>query len=204
MKYEKAVMLALLSSMALWLAGCEALQSRGLLWPQGPGNAPDGVVQRREPPPRNAPSSVEAASSRTTPPAKPAPKQVELSQAPTDPAASSAALTGYTQASRYGDLLFISGQIPLDLRTNKIYEAASVGEQTRVVMDNIKFILESHRLTMANIVSTTVYLRNINDFREMDTVYDSYFRATPPARTVVEVNKLPRGVALQISVIAGK
>ena len=100
--------------------------------------------------------------------------------------------------------MFISGQIPLDLRTNTLYDGPSIEEQTRVVMENIRLILESNRLTMANVVATTVYLKNVNDLRAMNTVYDGYFKGAPPARTVVEVNKLPRGVALQISAVAGR
>jgi 2-iminobutanoate/2-iminopropanoate deaminase len=71
-------------------------------------------------------------------------------------------------------------------------------------MENIRAVLESHRLTMANIVSTTVYLKDINDFRGMNNAYESYFRGALPARSVVEVSRLPRGALIEISAVAGR
>ncbi len=196
----------------LLLGGCETMQKSGFLVPQGPGNAPDGAVRR-------APQTAAQAPAPAPVKAEPAPRPpnsrnldvtpdliatapVPPVRASTDPAA--APIAAYTQSTRYGDLLFISGQIPLDLRTNTLYDGPSIEEQTRVVMENIRLILESNRLTMANVVATTVYLKNVNDLRAMNTVYDGYFKGAPPARTVVEVNKLPRGVALQISAVAGR
>ncbi|HUP30579.1 MAG TPA: Rid family detoxifying hydrolase [Usitatibacter sp.] len=110
---------------------------------------------------------------------------------------------GYTQATRYGDLLFVSGQIALDPRTNQ-FVGDKMEDQTRQVMENIRAILESHRLTMANVVSVTVFLKDIGQFRAMDDVYETYFRTALPARSVVEVARLPRGALVEIAVIAGR
>jgi 2-iminobutanoate/2-iminopropanoate deaminase len=200
----------------LLLGGCETVQHLGFLVPQGPGNAPDGVVRRAPQPAAQAQAQAPAPAPVKAEPAQRPPNSRSLDVTPeliatapvppvrasTDPAAAPSA--AYTQSTRYGDLLFISGQIPLDLRTNTLYDGPSIEEQTRVVMENIRLILESNRLTMANIVATTVYLKNVNDLRAMNSVYDGYFKGAPPARTVVEVNKLPRGVALQISAVAGR
>jgi 2-iminobutanoate/2-iminopropanoate deaminase len=195
----------------LLLGGCETMQNVGYFVPQGPGNAPDGVVRRSPQPAAQAPVAPVKAEPAQRPPNSRsldvtpdliATAPVPPVRASADPAA--APIAAYTQSTRYGDLLFISGQIPLDLRTNTLHDGPSIEEQTRVVMENIRLILESNRLTMANVVATTVYLRNVNDLRAMNSVYDGYFKGSPPARTVVEVNKLPRGVALQISAVAGR
>jgi 2-iminobutanoate/2-iminopropanoate deaminase len=173
------------------VSGCETLERTGFLVAQGPGNGPDSGL--RKPAPMPIPAEL----------AVPAPRQVPAVVA-TAPGTAPPLLNAYTQWSKYGDLIFISGQIPLDLRSNTLYGDASIEEQTRVVMQNLKVILEVNHLTMANLVSTTVYLKDVNTLREMNPVYESYFKGNLPARTVVEVNKLPRGVALQISAIAGK
>lgn len=110
----------------------------------------------------------------------------------------------YTQASRYGDLLFVSGQIAVDPRTGAFEPGQDIEAQTRRVLENIRAILEANRLTMANIVSTTVYISNISRLSAMDAVYHEFFRSTPPARTVVEVSNLPRGALVEISVVAGR
>jgi 2-iminobutanoate/2-iminopropanoate deaminase len=114
------------------------------------------------------------------------------------------ALGRYTQASRYGDLLFLSGQIAVDPKSGTFDPSLNMEEQTKVALDNIRAILEANRLTMANVVSTTVFVSNINRMGDMDAVYHTYFKSTPPARTVVEVAKLPRGALVQISVVAGR
>ncbi len=111
---------------------------------------------------------------------------------------------GYPQASRYGDMLFIAGQIALDPRTNNVDADAPIDAQARIAMDNVMGILEANALTMANVVSVTVYLKNIGDLRGMDLVYERYFKGTLPARSVVEVARLPRGAAIEISAIAGR
>jgi 2-iminobutanoate/2-iminopropanoate deaminase len=131
--------------------------------------------------------------------------------APTAPAGQAAPVAqasvggpgGYTQASRYGDLLFISGQIGNDPRTGA-FEDASIEVQTQRAMENIRAILETNHLTMANIVSVTIYLSSLNNLAAADRAYQSYFRQSLPARSVVEVSKLPRGALVEISAIAGR
>jgi 2-iminobutanoate/2-iminopropanoate deaminase len=71
-------------------------------------------------------------------------------------------------------------------------------------MENIRAILEANRLTMANVVSVTVYIKDLAQFRVMDDAYEKFFRGTLPARSVVEVARLPRGALVEISVIAGR
>ena len=110
----------------------------------------------------------------------------------------------YTQATRYGDLLFVSGQIAIDQASGTFDASRGIEAQTRQVLQNIRTILESNRLTMANVVYATVYLSNISQFASMDSVYHGFFKGTPPARAVVEVGHLPRGALVEISVIAGR
>jgi 2-iminobutanoate/2-iminopropanoate deaminase len=110
----------------------------------------------------------------------------------------------YTQVSRYGDLYFVSGQIALDPATGRFDGAAKIGAQTLGALENVRQALEAERLTMANVVSTTVYLRSINDLDAMDEAWQSAFRTRLPARTVVETPNLPRGALVQISVVAGR
>ncbi|MBL8473222.1 MAG: RidA family protein [Rhodocyclaceae bacterium] len=114
-----------------------------------------------------------------------------------------AAIGPYSQAITTGNLLFLSGQIPLDPSTGQV-SGSSVEEQTKQVMDNLSAVLAANGLTMANVVSTTVYLRDISDFARMNKVYGAYFGANPPARATVQVARLPKDVALEISAIASR
>ncbi len=100
-------------------------------------------------------------------------------------------------------MVYVSGQINIDPQTNQL-RGEKIEEQTRQVMENIRVILDSHRLTLANIVSVTVYLKDINDLRGMNGVYESFFRTALPSRSVIEVSRLPRSALVQISVIAGR
>ena len=171
------------------LVGCSSTGSSRFWVAQGPGDIPEA------PAPRTA-----QAQPATPRPAAPAP--AASSQGIANPMPS-AALGGYTQASRYGDLLFVSGQIGLDPVSNQM-RGTTVADQTRQVMENIRSILEAHRLTMANVVSVTVYMKELNEFRAMDDVYESYFRGNLPARSVVQVSRLPRDALVEIAVIAGR
>jgi 2-iminobutanoate/2-iminopropanoate deaminase len=149
-------------------------------------------------PPAPAPAAV---SPPAVAPTAPAP----VAAAPAAAAVGSSVLDArYTQASRYGDLLFLSGQIAIDLTTGEPAADLSVDAQTRKVMENIQRILEAQGLTMANVLSTQVYLRSINNLSLMDSVYRKFFKGAPPARTIVEVSNLPRGMEVQISAVAGK
>ena len=110
----------------------------------------------------------------------------------------------YTQASRYGDLLFLSGQIGNDPRTGAFEATQDIETQTRRALENVRAILEANRLTTANIVSVTVYITNISRLSPMDAAYHEFFRGNPPARTVVEVANLPRGALVEFTVVAGR
>jgi 2-iminobutanoate/2-iminopropanoate deaminase len=176
---------------AIVLAGCSSAGSR--FWvPQGAGEYQDTRA------PASAPRTAQGQPAAASPGAARPPARAGIA-AP----APSAALGGYTQASRYGDLLFVSGQIAVDPATGQL-KGANVDEQTRAVMDNIRAILEAHRLTMANVVSVTVYLRDLHEFRAMDDAYESYFRGNLPSRSVIQAARLPRDALVEIAVIAGR
>ena len=152
---------------------------------------------RVAPAPAAPPPTLAAAAAVANPSLKPARTLGNVAPA-------GAALARYTQVSRYGDLYFISGQIALDPESGTFNANAEVADQTRAALENIRRVLEAESLTMANIVSTTVYLRNINDLDAMDAAYETEFRTRFPARTVVEAANLPRGAKVQIEVIAGR
>jgi 2-iminobutanoate/2-iminopropanoate deaminase len=183
MKLSQWKMLAVVATSAV-VAGCGSGMGGGRMWvPQGPGDIPEA---RAQPAPRAAPA-VAAAAPAAQPPSAPV---------------STAAPGGYTQATRYGDLLFISGQIGLDAAGQL---RGTAEEQTRQAMENVRAILESHRLTLANIVSVTVYMKDLNgDFRAMDAAYESFFRTALPSRSLVEVSRLPRNALVEITVVAGR
>lgn len=114
-----------------------------------------------------------------------------------------AALGPYSQAIRSGNMLFLSGQIPLDPATGQI-SGSTVDEQTKRVMDNLAAVLAANDMTMANVVSTTVYMRDLNEFAAMNKVYGTYFTSNPPARATVQAARLPKDVTVEISAIATK
>lgn len=114
-----------------------------------------------------------------------------------------AALGPYSQGIASGNMLFLSGQIPLDPSTGQVV-GTTIDEQTKRVMDNLAAVLAANGMSMANVVSTTVYLRDLNDFAAMNKVYGTYFGTNPPARATVQVARLPKDVAVEISAIATK
>jgi len=107
----------------------------------------------------------------------------------------------YSQAVIAGGFLFGAGQIPIDPRTGKIVEGG-IEEQTRRVLENIKAVLEAAGCSLEDVVSVTVFLKDLNDFEAFNKVYAEYFPKDPPARTTVEVSRLPKGVKLEINFIA--
>jgi 2-iminobutanoate/2-iminopropanoate deaminase len=111
------------------------------------------------------------------------------------------AIGPYSQAIRAGNLLFVSGQIALDPSTGKLIEG-NVGAQTRRVLENLKGILSAAGGSMDSIVKTTVFLKDMNDFVEMNGAYAEFFQSTPPARATVEVSRLPRDASVEIDCIA--
>jgi 2-iminobutanoate/2-iminopropanoate deaminase len=119
-------------------------------------------------------------------------------------AAAPQAIGPYSQAIRISggeDLIFASGQIPLDPATMQLVEA-EIRLQTERVLMNLQAVLEAAGSSLARVVKTTVYLADMNDFAAMNEVYGRYFDATRPARSTVEVARLPRDARIEIDVIA--
>ena len=112
------------------------------------------------------------------------------------------AIGPYSQAIRSGNTVYVSGEIAIDPKTNQVMSNANIEDQTRRALDNIKAIVTAAGLTMDNVVSTTVYLTDINEFDRMNQVYASYFKTAPPARATVQVARLARDVKIEISAIA--
>ena len=112
-----------------------------------------------------------------------------------------AAIGPYSQAVRCGNLVFLSGQIPLDPQTGNIVEG-DAAVQTARVLKNLSAILEAAGSSLGQVLKTTVYLQNLADFGMMNEVYARFFDDTPPARATVEVARLPRNVSVEIDLIA--
>lgn len=112
------------------------------------------------------------------------------------------AIGPYSQGINIGNMIFFSGQIPLDPETGVMPE--DIEAQTRRALDNVKGLLESQGLTFKNVVKTTVFLDNIDDFTTMNGIYAEYFEEPYPARSAVEVAKLPKGALVEVEVIAVK
>ena len=117
------------------------------------------------------------------------------------PAESPAAIGPYNHAVRVGDLLFCSGQIPLDPATGQLV-SGDIKAQTTRALENLKTILDDQKLTFAHVVKSTVFLTSLGDFAAMNEVYAAYFTADFPARSTVQVAALPRGASVEIEVIA--
>jgi len=111
------------------------------------------------------------------------------------------AIGPYSQGMVAGGFLFISGQIPLDPATGAV-EGSNVEEQTGRVMENISAILEASGAGMEDIVKTTIYLEDIDDFSAVNSVYSGFLRPPYPARATVGVKSLPKGVKVEIDAIA--
>jgi 2-iminobutanoate/2-iminopropanoate deaminase len=114
-----------------------------------------------------------------------------------------AAIGPYSQAIATKDLIFVSGQIPLDPETGEIVNGGIVA-QTKVVLENLKAILEAAGSSLDKVVKTTIYLKNMEDFGAMNDVYKEYFVKSFPARATVAVSFLPRDVDVEIDAIALK
>jgi len=111
------------------------------------------------------------------------------------------AIGPYSQAIKANGLIFLSGQIPLDPATQQL-AAGDVAAQTERVLLNITGILRAAGTSLAQVVKTTVFLKSMNDFAAMNEVYGRHFTADPPARSTVEVARLPKDVLVEIEVIA--
>ena len=112
-----------------------------------------------------------------------------------------AAIGPYSQAIRADKFVFVSGQIPIDPATGE-FAGDDIAAQTRQSLTNIRNILASEGLTMANVVKTTVLLKNISDFGAMNEVYASFFESDCPARAAFEVAALPKAALVEIEAIA--
>ncbi|HTU48709.1 MAG TPA: RidA family protein [Bryobacteraceae bacterium] len=107
----------------------------------------------------------------------------------------------YSTAVRQNGLVFLSGQIPLDPRTGELV-TGSIEEQTARVIENLQAVLAAAGLRLSDVVKTTVFLKNMDNFSRMNAEYGKYFSSNPPARSTVEVARLPRDVQVEIEAIA--
>jgi 2-iminobutanoate/2-iminopropanoate deaminase len=107
----------------------------------------------------------------------------------------------YSQAVRTGNLVFVAGQGPLDPKTGQ-RESSSIQAETKQVLENIKAILEAAGTSLSNVVKTTCYLADMNDFAAFNAVYAEYFPSEPPARTTIQAARLPMDIRVEIEVIA--
>jgi 2-iminobutanoate/2-iminopropanoate deaminase len=123
-------------------------------------------------------------------------KVISTSKAP-------AAIGPYSQAIQVGNLVFASGQIPIDPATGN-FVAGGVREQARQSLTNVKAILDEVGLTLDNVVKTTVFLADMNDFADVNAVYAEFFAEPYPARSAVAVKTLPKGALVEIEVIAAQ
>jgi len=111
------------------------------------------------------------------------------------------AIGPYSQAIRSGNLLFASGQIPIEPSTGNVV-AADISAQTRQVFANIAAVLKAAGASFDNVVKTTVFLSDMNDFAAMNAVYGEFFAAPAPARSTVQVARLPRDAKVEIEIVA--
>ncbi len=113
------------------------------------------------------------------------------------------AIGPYSQAVRFGDLLFVSGQIALDPATGELVEG-DIEVQTRQVMKNLTAIIEASGMTVENTLKCSCFIKNMADFARFNAVYEAVFANDPPARETVEVARLPKDVLVEVSAICGK
>ena len=111
------------------------------------------------------------------------------------------AIGPYSQAIKAGNMIFCSGQIPIDVATGE-FVSEGVAEQTEQVLKNLAAVLDAAGATLNNVVKTSVFLADMNDFAAMNEVYAGYFSAPAPARATVQVSRLPKDARIEIDVIA--
>ncbi|MDA9727133.1 Rid family detoxifying hydrolase [Bacteroidota bacterium] len=107
----------------------------------------------------------------------------------------------YSQCIKHGNLIFISGQIAINRETNKII-SNNILDETKMVMENLKYILEKCNCSFKNVVKCSIFLSDLNLFDDVNKIYSKYFSEPYPARETIEVSKLPKNVNLEISAIA--
>jgi len=120
-------------------------------------------------------------------------KQITTNNAP-------AAIGPYSQGTLTNGILYVSGQLPLDVKTGEM--AVGIAAQTKQILENIQAIVTEAGGTMDNVVRCGVFLQDMNDFAEMNEVYKTFFNDPAPARTTVEVSRLPKDVPIEIEAIA--
>ena len=113
------------------------------------------------------------------------------------------AVGAYSQATTTGDLVFTAGQIPLTTDGDLLADA-SIAEQTETALDNLLAVLEEAGAGSDDVLKTTVFLADIDDFEEMNEVYAGYFEGSPPARSAVQAGALPKGVGVEIEAVASR
>ena len=114
-----------------------------------------------------------------------------------------AAIGPYSQAIEVAGLVYTSGQIPIDPATGKFVEGG-IREQTRQSLLNVKAILEEAGLTLSDVLKTTVFMADMNDFADMNAIYSEFFSEPYPARSAVAVKSLPKGALVEIEVVASR
>jgi len=112
------------------------------------------------------------------------------------------AIGPYSQAIQAGDMLFLAGQIGIDPKTQQFNPDASIEDQTRQTLENLKAVLAANSMTMRNVVSASVFMNDLTEFAKMNAVYATYFKEAPPARATVQVAALPKDAKVEISLIA--
>jgi 2-iminobutanoate/2-iminopropanoate deaminase len=112
-----------------------------------------------------------------------------------------AAIGPYSQAVKMGAMVFVSGQIPIDLATGDIVNG-DIRAQTRQALIHLQNVLEAAGTSTANVVKTTVYITNMEDFSQINEIYAEFFTTQPPARACVEVSRLPKNASVEIEAIA--
>lgn len=121
-------------------------------------------------------------------------KKIESKNAPK-------AIGPYSQAIKIKEMIFTSGQIPIDPKTGEMIEK-DIEKQTKQVMENLKEVLEEANTDFENVIKTTIFLQDLNNFTKVNEIYGFYFKGTPPARSTVEVSNLPKDSMVEIEMIA--
>ena len=107
----------------------------------------------------------------------------------------------YSQAIKVNGLLFVSGQVSIDPQTNE-FAAGDIQQQTERTLENLKGIVEAAGSKLSHVIKTTVFLKNMSDFAAMNEIYARYFSVAPPARSTVEVARLPKDALIEMELIA--
>ena len=113
-----------------------------------------------------------------------------------------AAIGPYSQAIQFSGLLFVSGQIPIDPKTDEFVEGG-MEEQTEQVLKNLTAIIEEAGMKLKDVLKCSCFIKNMDDFVAFNKIYDNYFGANPPARETVEVARLPKDALVEVSAICG-